>query len=1067
MSDQNPIPNDVPMLAPDGTPGMVPQANATDAEQKGFRRGIAMLSPDGKPGVVPLERMNEALDSGFTAGTVMVSPGGVRGVVPQGRAVRNALAKGFGFHQPSVQSAIKPPIPAELQNGESTAAAIGKNIPEAAVPALSFIQKNVNEPLNKMAEGGAEFGKELGRDVVSGINLLTHPENGGSPYAYGPVPPRPLTLEQEAEQKHPIAMGIAGGAGSVAGGAVADPRNWPFLVSSAARPLLQRLISGGFGVQMGKGAVEGAVDLNNNWDNYSPEQRAEKLTSSGISAVLAWLSLAHAATGGEAGGEPVTPKPPGQALRIRGSKTPESAPEAVTPEAVVPGPGAMNSPGMTGVRESGSDIAQITDSLRAQIKDKSPSESVDLGQRLGESRAAAVEAANKWMGDAKAKALGTLEKVKSTSQSLWAKYTAPPDAGDLAKSVADWQYALQKSDLELSRYADAVKKAFPDKARREAMSIYAEAAGDLGKLSEWEKGSKSELAGKYRDAQNLTDEEKLFAQNARNYWDAKLDQAIQAGILEHGIEDYVSHIVKRENPITNELKAQIDTGTLNTNPSFAKKRIHDTIFALEQSGHLAETDLGFLMSAYEQSFNRAVAARTYIKSLLSGKASDGRPLAVPSAASAKLIEAKPGELDNAYLVRPNLRPQDYGDYRSVNHPALRGWKWADKMWGDRGGPDTNTIVQGDLLIHPEAVSMVKNNLGRSWFRTPTTGGMEVIRKGAVGLQKIGQTIKGTMLDLSGFHQSQISLHGAEHLVKPWDLVKEIDLNNPKQRELVRWGMQVADYRAMEAFSEGSTHGSLVRKVPGLGQVAQHYNQYLFRSFIPRMKMTMGLHALERNIARYQGKLSMDQIYRLTAEQSNAAFGELNYRMLGRNPTFQDFLRLSLLAPDFAEARGRFLLQGLKPFGREQSRALITGAVALYVMARIINQGVSGDPHWDKPFSVIHNGKEYRLRTVQGDIEHLIRDPRNFAYVRLNPATSKVAIEALTGRDEWGRQQPPSKLLTKTVEGAIPIAAQKAVKNPDDFSLIDSVLGSIGISSSKLRLKGAQPKQTKLTLKGKK
>src|SRR5712692_504048 len=133
-------------------------------------------------------------------------------------------------------------------------------------------------------------------------------------------------------------------------------------------------------------------------------------------------------------------------------------------------------------------------------------------------------------------------------------------------------------------------------------------------------------------------------------------------------------------------------------------------------------------------------------------------------------------------------------------------------------------------------------------------------------------------------------------------------------------------------------------------------------------MSMALEALERNRARYPG-LSEDQLNELTAKQANAAFGELNYKMLGRNPTFQDVLRLGLLAPDFLEARGRFVGQALKPYGREQAVALGLGAVTLYAGARILNQILDNDPHWapQDAFNVIHSGKTYRLRTVQGDV----------------------------------------------------------------------------------------------------
>lgn len=49
---------------------------------------------------------------------------------------------------------------------------------------------------------------------------------------------------------HPIAGAIEKQIARTAGEFVGDPTNWPLLASSAARPLLQRAISGGLAVQM-------------------------------------------------------------------------------------------------------------------------------------------------------------------------------------------------------------------------------------------------------------------------------------------------------------------------------------------------------------------------------------------------------------------------------------------------------------------------------------------------------------------------------------------------------------------------------------------------------------------------------------------------------------------------------------------------------------------------------------------------------------------------------------------------------------------------------------------------
>jgi hypothetical protein len=158
---------------------------------------------------------------------------------------------------------------------------IGSLVPEAAAPALAWLQKNINEPLNKMAQKGSDVGSA----ALSG--LLKLPLAAGGSHITQPV----------AEQPSPVTTGIAEGIGSVAGGAVADPRNWPFLASGAARPLLQRVISGGFGATMGNQAISTAQDLHANWDKYSPEQRAEKITQGGLTALMSAGALTHAATG--------------------------------------------------------------------------------------------------------------------------------------------------------------------------------------------------------------------------------------------------------------------------------------------------------------------------------------------------------------------------------------------------------------------------------------------------------------------------------------------------------------------------------------------------------------------------------------------------------------------------------------------------------------------------------------------------------------------------------------------------------------------------------------------------
>lgn len=703
------------------------------------------------------------------------------------------------------------------------------------------------------------------------------------------------------------------------------------------------------------------------------------------------------------------------------------------------GPGAK----AEGTSEAGSAISALTRSLRenkSSFTDPRP-----IGERLAASAAVQLDAA-------KADVYEKWQKVANISKGFYDKLTTRAPITDFRQGVKYWQGQIQKSNWEGDQFVRAMKTAHPDVTRREAMSIYAEADGDMAKMKTWSEGmsDKPSLQKKYRDAMNLTDEEKLLATNARLYWDDKLDQAIKLGFLEHGLEDYVYHVVKRPNPVTNKLQAEAFIGKLQSNPSFAKKRFYETIFDLEKAGHLANADLGYLVGAYDKSFNTAAASRTFIKQLHAGETKSGEPL-VEVSGSGTALPREAAEKE-AYLIRPKSKngaiTEDGRPYVAVDHPALRKWKWATK---DENG--TPIFLQGDMLVHPDFAGKLKNLLGRSWFRN---WGVEVNGVKYRPLNAVlgaGQAFKETMLDMSGFHAVQVALHGLEHTVNLAKLA-EINLDDPHQMRFVENGLVIADHDALGQMSEGGGSGSLVRKIPGAGKLAQFTSDFTFHTLIPRLKMTMAIDAFERNKARYP-ELTEDQLYELTGEQANAAFGGLNYKLLYRNPTAQDMFRMLALAPDFLEARARFVSQAVKPYGKEQFRALVIGAVTMYTVARFANQAVSGDPHWDKPFSLVvpqpdGSQKEWRLRTIQGDIEHLIRDPQNFTFVRLNPIVARPMVEALMGRDQFGRKQGLGALATDTLKHGIPVAFQNWIRNPQDYSLLDSLLQSMGVSNNTYR-----------------
>lgn len=686
---------------------------------------------------------------------------------------------------------------------------------------------------------------------------------------------------------------------------------------------------------------------------------------------------------------------------------------------VAPGPGAKTA-GTTGEAQTGTPLRQLAGAV---------------GATRASAQAGTVEAAAHAATQGKERVREALGKVRDAAKVLWKAYTEPDKWTDFDSMVGKFSAAVQKSEIEIREFAHQIKRAVPDKLRREALTNYIEAAGDEDVLRERAAASSGSVKRGYELALELTPEERNIADNINSYHDAMLEAAIDEGMLEQGVEDYMMHVWQKPNPVTRRVMTELSLGKLQPNPSFIKKRVFDTYFEGEQLGYRPiDKDAGFLVAARAAAFYRAVASRAFIKALMEGSAEDGRPLAAVSASYQPITEE---EATTGHLIRPRSKPEDTADYEPVNHPALRKWKWVGK------DADGNPIfVKGDILIHPDYVKHVENILGRSAITASPFGRM---------LMSTSSTLKHTLLSLSMFHQVQLGVHALEHRVNPFG-PPEIDLEDSEQMALVEHGLVVSpEFGSLTQFSEGVYGSGLVGKVPVLGAWMRRYEEYLFSGYLPRLKMSMARHALKRNRERYADKLTEDQILALTARQANAAFGALNYKLLGRNATKQDIFRLAALAPDFLEARTRFVGQALRPYGQEQLVALLLGAIVMYVVGRIASRLLSddGDYHWDRPFSAIVGKREFKLRTIQGDLLHLLQDTRLFFYHRLNPMTLKPGLEALTGRDEFGRKRTVGEEAKDYLRGFAPIPIQAPLEG-QGRGLWESILQSLGITEQKYR-----------------
>ena len=653
---------------------------------------------------------------------------------------------------------------------------------------------------------------------------------------------------------------------------------------------------------------------------------------------------------------------------------------------------------------------------------------------------------------------------KAIGQWLGAGDTAPLKGTDIVIP------GRQKAAHEARKLVETIVKQFPNVLTRQAISRYMEADGDKTTLQKWADQSKPETKAVYERALNLNAAEKAMAATATTFFKEKGEEAQKLGLLGNLLENYVTHFVEKAPAnqrsglmarILGDLASDTPASKLKTKFDHAIKRVFASMFDLEREGHSLRGggDIAGTLGAYAQAANNTVADRVFVKSLTDIMARDGRPMAVPSGAATP-VEDKPmvdkdgnpvlykqgerkGEQktqEGALFIKPHTHPADTSDYRPIAHPALRKWKWI----GKEGEKDV--LVEGELLIHPDLYKRLKNTLG-----TSALNNVPIIK--AVG--EFQGIVKQFMLSFSPFHFVQEGTHAIGHKnFKPWQ-VHEIDMDDPATRELVNAGLMLANWNAKAEFGEGLTANGMEKFLSrfGLGKLGKlndTMSAFLFEKYIPGLKIAMAKEAMVRNMERFKkelasGKMTREQVAQKTAQQANDAFGEQNNLYAGNNPTRLHVERLLFLAPDFLKSRAKFFADAFRKHGKEQRNALILLAVVLAVTAKLIERMLTGKNDWEKPFSVVTEGREYELRSVPGDVIALLKNRRQFVMGRISPLISRTALEAATGRDWRGVQRSAGQQVKDLAMVPLPLAL-RGVIDPEapNISTAESLISSSGL-----------------------
>lgn len=689
-----------------------------------------------------------------------------------------------------------------------------------------------------------------------------------------------------------------------------------------------------------------------------------------------------------------------------------------------PTPTGVGAKSIKSGKETPTDVVQLAQFIDGNIEGlKKPKEKISVAQKLAESYSRGKDLISRTMANAQATGQAILSSYKTE-----AKHTSFKDTlGDLMLSTA-------KADQATMKFSKSVLKVSPE--TREALVNYVQSNGDINLLRSRAGTTKNPKTKRgYENATKLNETEQILAQNIRQYFDSKLDQLQKEGLLEEGVENYFNQIWEKDPKFAENALAEINSGMLQKNPDFLKKKVHESYFAGEQTGKVAlNKDIGFLISVYDNAFNKTLYSRKFVNDLKKSKSSDGKPLAISAAALNK------------------SKTLTYNDYGIVDHPSFRQRKWVAEKDG------REIFKTENIMVYNKPESALGISPLKHVRRMLYPSRIQAYAVGRAGLRVSGEA-KATLLSFSPFHQTHVSIHAWEHKTRTWKL-PEIDFDNPLTAKLVKNGLQLGGSHANFAtFYEGLSGGALVHKIPVAGKYMYDYSQWLFMEAIPKIKLEMAKNAYERNVevnnkrTRLR-KLDDNQIAEMTAKQSNAAFGEQNYLWMGRSKTLQDITRLGLLAPDFLESRIKFVGQAFRPHGTEQRVALVRGALAMAVIAKTIEYSI-GDAKDDegkrtirwKPTELLSakiGDKLYGIRSVQGDLVHLLSNPRNFVYYRLNPTTTKAMAEWATGRNKYGQPRTTKEQIKDFFKEIQPIPVQDFQKK--DATIISTVLHSAGFPS---------------------
>lgn len=644
---------------------------------------------------------------------------------------------------------------------------------------------------------------------------------------------------------------------------------------------------------------------------------------------------------------------------------------------------------------------------------------------------------------------------------------------DLDQRLGKLDRILQQSVGRSLSASKAIKQQVPDRTMRDAAMLWLDNGGDEGRaamqdaLARLPAKTSPRVRRAMQMAIDLPEPARNLAHSIEQYYGVRGGEALSEGVVNRLLEDYATHIWKDDSNTPEKVKDAISNGRISTYFQFGRQRKIGNFLDGILAGKTPELDAADIVPYYNHQLDRAIASRQFIKDATESMSEkDERPTFAPSGVRTTI--PKEG-VTEATLIKPRgkgsvpLGPEDpeaearrmasINDYKSVDHPAMRKWKYAGT--DENGKP---IYYQADLLVHPDAYERIARIMDKGRL-TPTKAGRAAL---AASTQ-----IKGFKLGLfSLFHPVHVGSHALFHWTNPFKQIRggELDFDSPDVAFALEKGhLKLApSEQELNNFADGVLNNKLlIQKIPFIGSWSRANAEWTFKQFIPKLKTATFLNAYRRNIwardnmpAKVTGLkgLSDDEIAARVGDSVNNAYGELNHMFLGkegRNPRFQRLLRGIFLAPDFGEARLRFVTKAATKAGFEERMALATMFTTMYLAARVGNLLANGDPQtdWKHAFEVKVGNHWWGIRSVIGDLNRMFADSGRFMYVRLNPLYARPLYDWLVGRDPNGMKLTTTqKLVTRPLQQLVPIQLS-GLTRPDQEAW-ESFVTAMGLQTTR-------------------